>query len=507
MTIWVLGDQLNDDVGPLSAADPETDRVVMIEAYDFARRMPYHSAKLVLVFAAMRQFRDRLRDRGFEVSYHQADSFGEGLTAHFEAHPGDELVLMEPPSHGAGERFRDLVEAEGGRLTLVENELFLCSPSEFDEWAGEGDSYRHEDFYRFMRRKTGYLMDGDEPEGGEWNYDDQNRETPPDGYRAPATPTFEADDLTRSVVEFVDREFDAWGELPDPDAMVWPVTRRGAVQALRSFVDDRLDRFGPYQDAMVGGQWSMHHALLSSSLNLGLLHPAEVTEEVLDAYHDEHRDVRLNSVEGFLRQVVGWREFMRGVYRRSMPDLAEANQLDEREDLPPLYETGETDMECLSEAVGTVWEHGYSHHIQRLMILSNFALIYGVEPAQLNEWFHYAYVDAYHWVTTPNVVEMGMYGSGVFATKPYAASANYVNKMSDHCSSCPYYHTKTTGEGACPFNSLYWDFLSRNEDDLRSNYRMGLVYSHVDDKREAGDMEAIRDRAEEVRELARRGNL
>ncbi len=502
MTILVLGDQLHRSAGPLSRRD---ESVLMIEAHDFARRMPYHPHKLTLVFAAMRHFRDRLQADGRTVHYRQADTFGEGLAAHFEDHPDDELVLMRPPSHGAADRFEELVADAGGDLTVVQNDLFLCSRSEFREWAPEdADRYRHEDFYRFMRRKTGYLMDGDDPVGGEWNYDDQNQQTPPDDYEFPDPPSFDHGDLTRETMAWVDEEFETWGAA-DPDEFPWPVTRRQAVRALRAFVEDRLVDFGPYQDAMVDDEWALNHGLLSAALNVGLLHPREVVETVLDAHAE--RDLPLNSVEGFLRQVIGWREFMRHAYEAAMPDLATANQLGADEDLPPLYTTGETDMRCMEEAVGTVWERGYAHHIQRLMLLSNFALIYGVEPDQVNEWFHYAYVDAYHWVTTPNVVEMGLYGDGVFATKPYAASANYVNRMSDHCGNCQYYHTKTTGEGACPFNALYWDFLARNEDDLRSNHRMGLVYSHVDDKREAGDLADVRERAEAVREMAREGEL
>jgi deoxyribodipyrimidine photolyase-related protein len=502
MTILLLGDQCNRSVGPLARRD---EPVLMIEAHGFARRMPYHPHKLTLVFAAMRHLRDELRADGRTVYYHQVERFGDGLSAHFEEHPDDELVMMRPPSHGAADRFRDLVAEAGGTIEVVDNELFLCSRTEFEQWAPpEADRYRHEDFYRFMRRKTGYLMDDGDPVGGEWNYDDENRQTPPEGYEFPDPPAFDHDDLTRETMAWVDEEFETWGAA-DPEQFPWPVTRRQAVQALRAFVDDRLAEFGPYQDAMVTGEWSLNHGLVSAAINVGLLHPAEVVEAVLEAHRE--RDLPLNSVEGFVRQVIGWREFMRHVYREAMPELATANQLGAAEDLPPLYTSGETDMRCLSESVDTVWERGYSHHIQRLMILSNFALIYGVEPEQLNEWFHYGYVDAYHWVTTPNVVEMGLYGDGVFATKPYAASANYVNKMSDYCSGCPYYHTKTTGEGACPFNALYWDFLDRNEDQLRSNHRMGLVYGHVDDKREAGDMGEIRERAETVREMAEKGEL
>jgi deoxyribodipyrimidine photolyase-related protein len=254
---------------------------------------------------------------------------------------------------------------------------------------------------------------------------------------------------------------------------------------------------------MLDGEWAMNHALLSSSLNLGLLRPGEVIEAAIDAYETDAAPIE--GVEGFVRQVLGWREFVRHAYRRE-PDMESANALGATADLPAFFWTGETDMACLSDAVEGVRKRGYSHHIQRLMVLSNFATTYGVEPKQLNRWFHAAYVDAYHWVTTPNVVGMGSFGTDALSTKPYVASANYVDGMSDYCAGCPYDKNETTGEDACPFNTLYWDFLGRNEEELRSNHRMGLVYSHLDNKDDE-ERAAIRSRAEELREQGDAGEL
>jgi deoxyribodipyrimidine photolyase-related protein len=509
VTVWLRGDHLVRRRGPL--ADRPEDRVVMLEATSFAQKLPYHPHKLTLVFSAMRHFRDELRDVGRTVDYYRAETFTDALEAHFEAHPDDTLVTPAPVTASERNRLTELVEAAGGTVEFVADERFVCSPAQFDEWAGDADGYRHEDFYRFLRRETGYLMDGDRPVGGEWNYDDQNRETPPDDWTAPNPPAFEPDELTREVAAWVDETFAGGydqppygGDWADPEPFRWPVTRRQAVRALDDFVANRLPEFGPYQDAMRREEWAMSHSLLSTSLNLGLLGPREVVERAIAAYKDG--EAPLNSVEGFVRQVMGWREFLRHVYRREMPALAGANQLGADEDLPPFYWTGETDMACLADVVDGVRTRGYAHHIERLMLLSNFGLVYGVEPAQLNRWFHAGFVDAFHWVTTPNVVEMGLFGAGVFATKPYAASANYVDRMSDYCSGCPYYKTKTTGEGACPFNALYWDFLDRNEAQLRSNHRMGLVYSHLDNK-DDDEREAIRERADRIRTMATRGEL
>jgi deoxyribodipyrimidine photolyase-related protein len=506
MTLWLLGDQLRGDAPALA----EADRVLMIEAHAFADRKPYHPQKLTLVLSAMRHFRDELRAAGHTVEYQEAETFGEGLDEHFEAHPGDTLELYEPPSHGAGERFAEMVEARVGDLRLLENDLYLTTRSDWEAWASErsGD-YRQENWYRHVRRETGYLMDGGDPVGGEWNYDDQNRETPPDDWEPPAAPAFEADEVTEAVREFVaERYDDHWGEASDPGTeegrFRWPVTRDQALDALDDFLGNRLSEFGPYQDAMVTDEWALSHSLLSTSLNLGLLTPEEVVERAVGAYREG--DAPLNSVEGFLRQVVGWREFMRHVYREEMPGMAGANQLDAERDLPPLFWDGETEMQCMSEAVNHVRERGYAHHIERLMLLSNFATTYGVDPTELNEWFHLGFVDAFHWVTTPNVVGMGTFGTDALSSKPYAASANYVDGMSDHCGECPYAKTKTTGENACPFNSLYWDFLAANEERLRETGRMGLVYSHLDDKR-GEELAEIRDRAAEVREQAADGTL
>jgi len=508
--IWVLGDQLTTRVGPL--ADAADERVLMIEATEFARKLPYHPHKLTLIFSAMRHFRDRLRAAGHEVIYERCETFADGLERFFDEYPDAELTVMRPASAWRPDRLPGLVEACGGDLTVVENELFLCAPETFDEWAGDRDSYRHEEFYRFQRRRTGYLMRGDEPLGGEWNYDEENRETPPEEYEAPDPPRYEPDEITREVAEWVAETFDggyeqepygtAWA---DPEAFFWPVTREQALDALDRFCADRLAEFGPYQDAMVDDEWALNHALLSPALNVGLLTPAEVCERVIAA-GKEDPDVPLNSIEGFVRQVLGWREFVRHVYRRSMPELADANQLDATADLPDFFWTGETDMACMADTIAGVRERGYAHHIQRLMLLSNFATTFGIDPAEYDRWFRAAFVDGFSWVTTPNTVGMGVFGSDALSTKPYAASANYVDDMSDYCSGCPYYKTKTTGEGACPFNALYWDFLGRNEDDLRSNHRMGLVYSHWDDK-DDDERAAIRERVAQIRELAAAGEL
>lgn len=469
----------------------------MIEARDFARRHPYHPHKLVAIFSAMRHFRDTLREAGREVSYRQASSFEDGLAAHLDTFPDDSLVVMRPSSHGTAKRLRELSGEHGGALEVVANDLFCCTNAMFDEWAESHEQFRHERFYRYLRRETGYLVEDGEPAGGRWNFDEQNRETPPPEYEPPAPPTFQPDELTRDVIEEIDAQYDG-GEWADPRAFRWPITRERALSSLEDFVANRLPRFGPYEDAMVGDEWALNHSLLSVPLNLGLLHPSEVIERSIDAWRARD-DIPINSVEGFVRQILGWREFIRHIYRVEMPALAATNRLDATRDLPQFYWDGETEMHCLQETVRGVRKRGYSHHIQRLMVLSNFGLLYGVDPHELNRWFQASHVDGHHWVATPNVVEMGQFAGDIFATKPYAASANYIDNMSDYCDDCVYDPNSTTGENACPFNALYWDFLDRHEGRLGSNPRMQLVYSHLDDK---GDEEltAIRDRVADIRD-------
>jgi len=495
VTVLVLGDQLAREVGPVADRD---ERLLLVESEAAGRRLPYHPHKLTAVYSAMRHFRDDLRAAGRTVEYRQAESLAAGLAAHFEAHPGDELVAMRPHAQGAENRLRDIVADAGGDLTLVPDERFVCSRDAFDAWvADEDEPLRHESFYRFLRRRTGYLMDGDDPVGGEWNYDADNRETPPADYDPPPPTQFPPDETTRAVQERVEATFDG-GDWADPGPFCWPVTRADALSALDDFVANRLADFGTYQDAMLDDEWALSHSLLSVPLNLGLLRPAEVIEAAIAAYR-AREDVPINSVEGFVRQVLGWREFVRHVYRRGMPDLADANRLDATAPLPDFYWTGDTEMACLADAVDGVRSRGYAHHIERLMLLSNFALLRGVAPSAINRWFHAAFVDAFHWVVTPNVVEMGQYAAGLFASKPYAASANYVEGMSDHCAGCRFDPDERTGADACPFNALYWDFLDRHEERLRSNPRVAALYGHLD-RMDEDERAAIRERAASLKE-------
>ena len=501
MTLWLLGDQLHLP----TVLELDVEAVLLIEAEAVGRRHRYHPQKLTLLLSAMRHFAAELRAHDIAVTYLQADSFEEGVQRYAGAVDGPELVGFEHPSAGADDARAGMVAAAGGSLELVPSPLYLSTRAQFDAWAGPHEPdrrYRQEQWYRHIRTETGILMDGDAPVGGEWNYDAQNRETPPEGWTPPPTPRYPPDAVTEEVITEVRARYpDTWGAA---GPFGWPVTRADALDALEHFVSGRLMEFGSYQDAMVDEEWALAHSLLSMSINIGLIHPQEAVDRAVAAHEADAAPI--NAVEGFIRQLVGWREFMRHVYRRAMPQLAAANQLEQQRPLPPLYWDGETDMRCLEQAVGHVYDRGYAHHIERLMVLSNFAMLYGTEPAAVNEWFHLGFVDAFHWVTTPNVIGMGSFGTDVLSSKPYAASANYINRMSDHCGRCRFDPNATTGSDACPFNALYWNFLDEHEALLRATGRMGLMYSHVDRKSDE-EWAAIRERAAAVRSAIAAGEL
>jgi deoxyribodipyrimidine photolyase-related protein len=495
-TVWILGDQLNPGISSLAEIDQSECVVLMIESLARARQRPYHKQKLVFIWSAMRHFAQELRELGYQVDYYEAQpDLKMGLDAHLKKYRPSRLRLMETAEHGRSARLAALVEAYNVAVEVTPNNMFLSQRAEFAHSARGKKTLLMEQFYRRMRRQTGLLMDGDTPEGNQWNFDKLNRQRPPADHVFPQIPRYAPDRLTGAVIGLVEREFsDHFGEV---DGFWLPVTRQEANRFANDFFENRLDLFGPYEDAIVVGQPSLYHSLLSPLLNVGLLEPLELCRQAETRYYAGQ--ARLNSVEGLIRQIIGWREFVYQVYHLKMPDYAQANHFDANLPLPDFYWTAETDMRCIADAVGNLQHYGINHHIQRLMISGNFALIAGVDPQAVNDWYWLAYTDAYEWVVTPNVLGMALYADGgLLATKPYAASANYINKMSNCCAGCIYNHRKTVGDNACPFNALYWDFLARNYSTLKHNPRMNLVMAQYD-KRDPDQMKAIRQRAAEIR--------
>lgn len=496
VTLWVLGDQLSRESNLFRGCDPSRDRVLMIESMQRCRALPYHKKKLVFLWSAMRHFAADLEGDGWTVDYRrEQESYGPALRDHMQDAAPRSVRLMRTSEVGREAALTALVEQAGCAAAVVDNDLFITGTTEFLRFASGRKTLRMEDFYRQVRAATGLLMDGDEPAGGQWNFDTDNRKKPPPSHRFPVPPVFPVDATTQGVMRSVDRLFSSHPGSTTGFAL--PTTRADARQALKHFLRERLDGFGPYQDAIVRGEPTLYHSLLAPLLNTGLLHPLEICKAAERAYRKG--EARLESVEGFIRQILGWREFVRHVYRRAMPGYLERNELEASEPLPELYWTADTKMECMRDAVKAVVDHATNHHIQRLMITGNFALIAGIEPRAVLEWYWAMYVDAYEWVVAPNVLGMALYADGgVIATKPYAAAANYINKMSDCCRPCTYDPSERTAQNACPFNALYWDFLRRNRKRLGANHRLSMPYAALS-RFTAAEMRAITKRAKSIR--------
>jgi deoxyribodipyrimidine photolyase-related protein len=481
--IPVLGDQLSASLSALAAADRSSAVVLMMEVSAEATSVRHHQKKIAFLFSAMRHFGDELRAAGWTVDYVRIDdpaniqSFDGEIARAATRHAASAIITTE-----AGE-WRVIDSQRGwGALTglpchILADDRFIGSRDEFSAWAEGRKRFVMEDFYRIMRRKTGVLMDGANPAGGAWNFDAENRKSPAKGMAYPPPRAFAPDAITSNVLTVVAARFgNHFGDLLP---FGYAVTREQALASLDDFIEHRLPQFGDFQDAMVAGQDGLFHSHLSPLINAGLLLPLEVCRAAEVAYRAGR--VPINAAEGFIRQILGWREYVRGIHWIAGPAYTARNHLNATRDLPDFYWTGATDMRCLSEAVGATKRNAHAHHIQRLMVLGNFAMLIGVDPHQVHEWFLAVYDDAYEWVETPNVIGMSQFADGgLMGSKPYAAGGAYINRMSDYCRGCRYQVKDRTGPGACPFNSLYWDFLARNRDVLGSNHRLLRMYDGWD---------------------------
>lgn len=475
--IWILGDRLSTrQLSLQNNRDRKSQTpVILIESSNYVRQRNYHRQKLVLVWSAMRHFAQELIADNWQVTYEIAEDFCSPLQGWVEKHHITQLQITTPSDRP----FREMIESWDlpCEVFFLPDNHFLWDSSEFIDWASNRKRLLMEDFYRQTRKNFNILMDGKQPVGGQWNYDKKNRQPPKPGLTTPQPLTFTPDEITQEVIDWIKQEnFSGYGKI---DSFNWGVTREQALAVLAHFIQECLPNFGKYQDAMVTGEYTMWHSLISPYLNLGLLEPMEVIDAAQTAYY-QHQ-LPLNSVEGFIRQVIGWREYMHGIYYLQAEDYSQQNWFDHHQPLPQFFwDANQTQMNCLKQTLKQVESTGYAHHIQRLMILSNFALIAGVSPQELENWFHSAFIDAYDWVMQTNVIGMGQFADGgTLASKPYAASANYINKMSDYCSQCYYSKSDRTGDKACPFNFFYWNFLFRHQEKLRSLGRMNLVLSHL----------------------------
>ncbi len=473
--VLVLGDQLSDTVAALDHADKATDVVVMAEVADEASYVPHHPKKIAFLFAAMRKFADRLQAEGWKVRYTRLDDPGNtGSIVGELLRRADETGAQEVLATEPGEwRLISALEDCPIPVHQFPDSRFLCSHAEFESWAADRKELRMEWFYREMRRKTGLLMDGDKPAGGKWNYDHDNRKPAPGDIGSGGPMHFAPDTQTQEVLDLVAARFgDNFGSL---DPFWFATDQTQARQALAHFIHNALPKFGDYQDAMLAGNRFLYHAVISMYLNVGLLGWREICEAAAEAYRSG--DAPLNAAEGFIRQIIGWREYMRGIYFREGPGYTRRNVLNHTRDLPAFYWSADTDMACVRAAVEQTRDEAYAHHIQRLMITGNFALLAGVDPAQVHEWYLAVYADAFEWVEAPNVIGMSQFADGgVVGSKPYISGGNYIHKMSDYCKGCAYSVGDKTGDKSCPFNSLYWAFLDRHRARFAKNPRMAQMY-------------------------------
>jgi deoxyribodipyrimidine photolyase-related protein len=499
--ILVLGDQLDLKSPAFDDLDPKNDLLWMAEVTHESTKVWTVKARIVMFITAMRHFREALKKRGWKVDYHEMGvhkTFADALSASVAKHKPQSLVMVHAGEWGVQQHIESFAREMRLPLDVREDRHFLCTREQFSTHARGRKTLRMEFFYREMRQRTGFLLDDGKPAGGQWNYDHDNRESfgrSGPGLRRPPR-RFAPDKLTREVISLVNERFASHpGSLDDFD---WPVTQEQAREALADFVEHRLPDFGQYQDAMWTDEPWLYHSRLSAALNLKLLDP----REVLDAADTAYRKGRasLASVEGFIRQILGWREYVRGIYWHHMPEYAGRNAMHAEHRLPAFYWTGETDMNCLRQALAQTLRLGYAHHIQRLMVTGLFSLLYGVHPRHVHEWYLAVYVDAVEWVELPNTLGMSQYGDGgVMASKPYIASGKYIQRMSNYCSGCRYDPARSTGPEACPFTTLYWDYLLRHEKALRQNQRMSMQVRNLT-RLDATQRAAIQKQAKQLRD-------
>ncbi len=493
---FVLGDQLSHDLASLRDIDKAHDVVLMVEAHDETTYVPHHKQKIVLILSAMRHFAEELRAKGIKVDYVKLDdeantgSFAGELARAIQRHKPARIMVTEPGEWRVLADMRSWEDRFGMPVEIRNDDRFYASRTRFQFWAEGRKSFRMEFFYREMRREHAVLMEDDEPQGGQWNFDHDNRKSLPAKLKPPKRARFAPDATTQEVMALVGARFAS--HFGDLDSFGWAVTRTDALEALDHFITVCLPQFGDYQDAMKTGEPFLFHSIISPYLNTGLL----TAREVCARAEAEWRAGRapLNAVEGFIRQILGWREYVRGIYWLKMPDYAATNALDAQRPLPWFYWSGETALNCLAQSIGDIRQNAYGHHIQRLMVTGNFALLAGIRPAEIEAWYLAVYIDAYEWVELPNVHGMVMFADdGLLASKPYAASGAYIDRMSDYCAGCAYDPAIKAGPKACPFNYLYCNFLIENHGKLGRNPRLAMPYRTLEKFTDARRAEIVGD--------------
>jgi deoxyribodipyrimidine photolyase-related protein len=498
----VLGDQLNATASVIQQLDKARDAILMMEVDEESTHPLSHKQRILVFLSAMRHFAKDLAASGYRMHYVRIEdpknrqSLSSEIQRAIRQLKPEQLLCTHPGEWRVKNTIATTVKQAGRPLDFIDDEHFLVNQADFDTWMSGRKQPVMEHFYREQRRRLDILVDKNaQPVGGAWNFDQMNREALKQApeIRNPYTPRTDA--VTNDVIHLIEKRFPTHpGSL---QGFRWPVTRKQARKALDDFIKTRLPHFGTYQDAMWTDEPFLYHSLLSSSLNLKLLDPRECVSKALSAL--ESGQAPLHSVEGFIRQIIGWREFIRGIYWHEGQDYGSRNNLDQHGTLPDFYWTGDTEMFCMHQSIGQVLKHGYGHHIQRLMVTGNFALIAGVDPHQISDWYLAMYVDAVEWVTLPNTLGMVMHADGgVVGTKPYAAGGRYIDRMSNYCKNCRYDPKERTGHDACPFSTFYWDFLIRNKRRFRKNPRMNTVLGNVN-RLDKSEVSALRGQADDLR--------
>ena len=496
-TVLLLNDHLHRNYGALKKATPATHQILFVESDRMLTTRTWHVQRLFFLISARDHFLQELKDEGFQVTLIRSADTATGIAQYRSANPGSDLIAAEPSSHQQLQQFQEL------GITLLPNDFFLTPRPLFAQWAGAQKSLVMENFYRSQRQRLNILMEGAEPVGGRWNYDADNRLPPPKGeHQWPPYLEHPRDEIDRQVLqEIADRKLPVYGDAPDT---TWGTTRAAALKQLDHFLNKAFSEFGAYEDAMTTQSWAVNHSLLSPYLNVGLLHAEEVVAAALKRF--KKGDIPLAGVEGFIRQIIGWREYINGLYW-FFGDLYRAeNGLAAKRSLLPLFEdSSKTKMNCVSTNVRDIEARAWVHHIPRLMVLSNLALITGTSPQEFLDWMRRSFIDAADWVMVPNVIGMSLHADGgKLATKPYASGGSYISKMSNYCKSCPFDPKKRVGDDSCPFTTLYWDFLARHRERFAKNHRMAQQLAGIN---RLSDLPHLQERAKEVLDLLSRGEL
>ena len=486
--IYIPFDHLHRNYGALKDANPKEDVIAFVESERMTTGRPWHKERLFFLISSARHFAQSLEVEGFTVEYIKATTTNKGLDEISKKYKKLPIVCAEPSS------FRAYADLKTHGVTFIDNDFFLTPRPLFNQWASEQKSYLMENFYRKQRTRLNILMEGKDPVGGAWNFDKENRLPPPKKYEGPKYLEHKRDEIDKQVAK----------ELDHTPTTTWATTRKGALAQLQNFIDNHFADFGPLEDAMTTDNWALHHSLLSPYLNNGLLHPSEVIHAAMKAF--KTGSVPIESAEGFIRQVIGWREYVNGMYWFLGPEFKDNNQLGANRKLLPLFtDSSKTKMNCIKSTVQDIEERAWVHHIPRLMLLSNLALITGTNPQEFLEWMRRVFIDATDWVMVPNVIGMGLHADGgLMMTKPYAAGGAYISRMSNYCKGCSYNPKLRIGDDACPFTTLYWDFLDRHKESFAKNHRMA---QQIFGLKRLNDLPELKERAKEVLEGLEKGKI